>query len=135
MLNISQGVGLLKKFKWSLTAALTDAFPEFREEFAATREKHREFLCAFAEERGFDPLIPENWMTVKKKYIMDKVPSLAPSIAHSLYIRSQGEEVLQCYNYSLIRALKAVFPESDFTGFLPSPPTSRNVLTALWTQV
>lgn len=83
MLPILQGLRLLRQFKWSMSAAVADAFPELVESLGySPTEKYRDVLCAFAQDKGFDPLKPENWTKVTKDQIREKkVRLLAPLIS------------------------------------------------------
>lgn len=63
--NWRKGLPVLSRFNGSVRAALADAFPEFQ-------AKHREVLCSFAQDMGFDPLRPQNWRNVQPKQITER---------------------------------------------------------------
>lgn len=63
---------MLWRFNGSVQAALADAFPELQENKDSTTAMHREFLCRFAQDMGFDPHKAENWETVTKNQLIEK---------------------------------------------------------------
>ena len=48
-------------------------------------DNRRKFFLKFAEEKGFDPLVPENWYTITKRQVSaKKVILLFPILCYSL---------------------------------------------------
>lgn len=109
LFSFLQGSGLLAVYKGNYHNALKEAFPELAFSFQGgelvnlvtpvtdviisekprrswlNAKKLRAFFDALASDRGFDPLIPENWYTVTLDQVLQrKVTFLCPSSFHSL---------------------------------------------------
>lgn len=73
--------------------------------------KRRIFFETFAKEKGFDPLLPENWYSVKYMDIEEIPVFVFYLLSRSIYLLLQGYSgVLQDFR-DLSAALTTVFPD------------------------
>ncbi len=63
-------------------------------------DNRRKFFVEFASQKGFDPLVPENWKNVKYKELFKK------------------GKALRYYNGSMSKALADVFPDLGVLFFV-----------------
>lgn len=78
--------------------------------FSENPENKRKFLDNFAKQRGFDPLIAENWYTIQISDIKEEQVCLIFFIFVNYYPKG-GITLLHGYKYSLIRALLDIYPD------------------------
>ena len=80
-------------------------------------ENRRAFFTKFAEEMGFDPLVPENWYPITKKQVKAKKVTNKRSYLKTIftYCNNKGGTILKIFP-SLASALAATFPEVTWKG-------------------
>eukprot|EP00026_Physarum_polycephalum_P006545 Phypoly_transcript_06593.p1 GENE.Phypoly_transcript_06593~~Phypoly_transcript_06593.p1 ORF type:complete len:538 (+),score=63.89 Phypoly_transcript_06593:122-1735(+) len=97
------GVTVLDKYGRSLPRALVDIYPEFNKDpwFASCMrnrtynlEELRKFFDELAKSQGFDPIVPENWVSVNSELVS----------SHKI-----GKSILEMYQGSLDRALQKTY--------------------------
>lgn len=79
--------------------------------------KRRDWLDKYAKERGFDPLIAENWFeyTSEAVSIAQVLSCYFLSLSCVLLTENQGgETVLSYYSGSVVGALQHLYPEVNF---------------------
>ena len=88
-------------------------------------QSRRSFFDDFARERRFDPLIAENWYTVKQAEIRAREVHPSPPLLSFLlsFTFQGGSGVLRYYDGSYIRALMVLYPKIGLkpSGFLRTP--------------
>jgi len=93
----------------SFVDALYDLFPDIKIEktkfsfvpynYWANVANRKRLFEQFAKERGFDPLIPDNWYGIKGK---------------DLHTMKGGGRVLSYYNWNFVKAVTTLFPDIGF---------------------
>eukprot|EP00026_Physarum_polycephalum_P001768 Phypoly_transcript_01770.p1 GENE.Phypoly_transcript_01770~~Phypoly_transcript_01770.p1 ORF type:complete len:893 (+),score=154.72 Phypoly_transcript_01770:58-2736(+) len=104
------GEQVIRNFKGSIFRALVDLFPEVHFDgnkftntplkFWGNPSNRRKFLERFAEEKGFDPLLAENWYSVH--------------IGEIDAFEKGGRTIVAAYNGNLSETLVHLFPEVHF---------------------
>ena len=88
----------------------------------ADMRNRKEYLCQFARNNLFDPLVPENWYKCNlDKLWAYKVPLYATLLLYFIITKAQGSQhLLRCYSGNFIRAIMSIFPDIGLekTGFL-----------------
>eukprot|EP00026_Physarum_polycephalum_P002346 Phypoly_transcript_02352.p1 GENE.Phypoly_transcript_02352~~Phypoly_transcript_02352.p1 ORF type:complete len:819 (+),score=94.09 Phypoly_transcript_02352:352-2808(+) len=104
ILEKKNAYAILRMYKRNLITALVDVYPEIGLDIAKfgywERPSNRKlFFTKYAQQKRFDPLVPENWYNLKKADI----------------IHLEGaHEVLQYYRGNLALALFQLFPRIGF---------------------
>eukprot|EP00026_Physarum_polycephalum_P001298 Phypoly_transcript_01299.p1 GENE.Phypoly_transcript_01299~~Phypoly_transcript_01299.p1 ORF type:complete len:1145 (+),score=200.33 Phypoly_transcript_01299:2-3436(+) len=70
--NEPGGLTILNHFKGSLSAALASVYPNLKPNkvYGHPEEKRRKFFDSVAKSKGFDPLVPSNWLSMQAKEIL-----------------------------------------------------------------
>ena len=108
---------------WPCVGVSRSTAPRRKKSYWLDRENRRKFFCDFAQEMGFDPLQPENWVPITNAQIRAHnvrfswllfLPFFA--VCWLFFLLVQGRGVLGPFAESLSRALADTFAWEAPTG-------------------